>query len=99
MTSNDDTETTEPGVLYVPPILRGCEYVGNQQSRLGTQMVFSTPEADNATGFVRVQVDVDDPVYHYSVFDMHSHTLVHYRGRFGDRSKDEIIQMGGTGHL
>lgn len=61
-----------------------------------TVLVFSTPEEDNVTGFIRVKMLVEGkPIYIYQIWDSETNTVCSYEGPHGDPALDEF-EIGAT---
>lgn len=77
-------------IPYIPPILRGCEFVGIVAGDRVQTMLFRSPDRNVVGGFVQVNVRfvAGPPTYDYSIWDPSTNTVTHYEGRHGDPSQD-----------
>lgn len=83
--------------LYVPPVLRGCTFVGMEDYDRHTALVFLSGNPGVETGVVRVVLKFKGAAeFIYTLFDEEARTLVHYEGPYGDPAKDIPSEVHGT---
>lgn len=80
----------------MPPVLKGATLLGVEEGSHHTTFVFSTRDGGIKDGVIRIKALVTGhPLYLYTTVDRETGTLTHYRGTFGDPSKDEITDIKG----
>lgn len=83
-------------VIRIPPILRDCTFMGVEEARGKTYIVFSSPDRSVLDGVVRVQMVFDSkPLYIYTIVDRDAGVLCHYHGWVGDPAADEFDEVKG----
>jgi hypothetical protein len=83
--------------IYIPPVLRGCRFLGLEAHQHHTNIVFASEDPVINGGVVRVVVSARGrPEFYYSLYDPESETVVHYHGSHGDPHLDDALEVKGT---
>ena len=83
--------------IFIPEILRDCDFIGIEMGDGWTDMLFVSRDHAVVGGIVRVAATFKGkPIYTYSLYDPESRSVVHYQGTYGEPGKDEARSLDGA---